>query len=108
MATLGTPVVLFGGEPQLFDTWIFDGARWNATAGPGPSGRDNHAMATLGDNVVLYGGAAVAKEYANDTWVFDGVSWGQQQTRPVGDATTHHAFTGGAHVPRRRGGALVR
>ena len=44
----------------------------------GPGWRMEHAMATLGDKVVLFGGRASAG-IVNDTWEWDGQTWTQRQ-----------------------------
>jgi hypothetical protein len=72
-------VVLFGGSvppSDVFgDTWTWDGATWEQeNAAPSPAARDSHAMATLGDTVVLFGGAS-ATAALNDTWTWDGARW---------------------------------
>src|SRR5436305_1246047 len=71
MATLGSEVVVFGGtptarpfyEPSLpapageGDTWTWDGTTWTKLApAASPPARMNHAMATLGNKVILFGG----------------------------------------------------
>lgn len=80
MATLGDAVVLYGGSGDGSDptsgseTWIWDGASWKQGPAPsadGPGSRFGHAMATLGDKVVLYGGVGAR----GDTWEFDGRAW---------------------------------
>jgi N-acetylneuraminic acid mutarotase len=80
MATLGNKVVLFGGvtddsptAPFLSDTWTFDGTRWNqvSVSNPPPA-HAGATMATLGNEVVLYGGSLGAP---SDTWTFDGTGW---------------------------------
>jgi N-acetylneuraminic acid mutarotase len=88
MATLGDKVVLFGGVSGGFsgagaldvmnDTWEWDGSGWTRVTtlgGPGP--RSGHAMATLGDKVMLFGGEEVQSRFAtfNDTWQWDGKAW---------------------------------
>ena len=65
MASLGSVVVLFGGNTVtnsggafLQETWTFDGSNWILlTTANAPSGRSGHAMATLGSKVILFGGA---------------------------------------------------
>jgi N-acetylneuraminic acid mutarotase len=88
MATLRDKVVLFGGmafggppvnlpASALNDTWEWDGSGWtrNMTLG-GPEPRQNHAMATLGDKVILFGGTSgVGFQSLNDTWQWDGKAW---------------------------------
>jgi hypothetical protein len=66
-----------GGYADQADTWI-----WNATDGwteahpaLSPSARSGAMAATLGGDVVLFGGDGPDAE----TWVFDGASWTQEQ-----------------------------
>ncbi len=93
MATLGDKVFLFGGRSQGYsedggfevtsfgDTWSFDGSTWSQVNALGPGARSEHAMATLGDRIVLFGGVTDATPTSSDpteladTWTFDGVSW---------------------------------
>jgi len=92
MATLGSSVVMFGGcgaatlggDPVecTNDTWVWNGSTWSqvAISGPKPSPRVNHAMATLGSTVVLFGGSASTDAgigELGDTWTFDGTEWTQ-------------------------------
>lgn len=75
-------VVMFGGmsafrpgAPPLADTWEWDGQRWTAFAGTGPSARDHTAMAfdELRGAVVMHGGGeGVARA---ESWAFDGNAW---------------------------------
>ena len=77
-ATLGNEVVLFGGyngSTPLGDTWTFDGTSWKAVTGNGPPARYEHAMAALGNTVVIFGGIDTSGGNLGDTWVFDGASW---------------------------------
>jgi N-acetylneuraminic acid mutarotase len=82
-ATLGGRFVLFGGRvsgqgyASLNDTWTFDGNSWSqlSIAG-GPSQRDNCAMVTFGDEIILFGGFG-GSTGLSDTWKFDGASWTQ-------------------------------
>ncbi len=85
-------LVLFGGtdtgapysdgDAPLGDTWTFDGASWTRFDGIGPTARYGHAMATLGNVVVMFGGLVLTSYYGevalgNDTWTFDGTQWRQ-------------------------------
>lgn len=76
-------VVLFGGRDgvgqagrSLADTWIWNGARWDASDADGPPGRDHHRMAydRRRDRVVLFGGWD-GDEVVGDTWEWDGAVW---------------------------------
>jgi hypothetical protein len=79
-------VVLFGGftlptHADSNDTWTFDGTRWTQlSVSNAPPARSFAAMATLGNEVVLFGGAAIG--FLNDTWMFDGTSWTQVSVSP--------------------------
>jgi N-acetylneuraminic acid mutarotase len=90
MATLGDRVLLFAGEvsgnntdPSYFDdTWEWDGLTWTQLAPPvSPDARSRHSMATVGNKVVLFGGAPlfngvpVRRTVSNDTWEWDGSNW---------------------------------
>src|SRR5262249_37925808 len=73
MATLGNNVILFGGHAPTSDglsstvygdTWQWDGTTWTALAPPAsPPARTNHAMATLGNKVVLFGGTPTSMRF---------------------------------------------
>lgn len=83
-ATLGDRVVLFGGHgdagavqmsDDLADTWTFDGSVWKELHPPhSPSARDESAVATVGNLVVLFGGAGPNGPFG-DTWIWDGTDW---------------------------------
>jgi N-acetylneuraminic acid mutarotase len=85
MASLGTKVVLFGGQDaQNFfsDTWEWDGSTWTQVAlSGGPSARSEAVMASLGGKVVLFGGFGPPNGVDSpltDTWEFDGSAWTQR------------------------------
>ena len=90
MATLGGRVVLFGGSltgqatvtELVSDTWTWDGSVWaQATPSSAPSARYAHAMATVGDKIILFGGVggddAGPTSHLADTWQWDGSNWTQ-------------------------------
>ena len=85
MATLADKVVMFGGVQDadegpnyLGDTWEWDGANWTQRMpSQSPAARVGHAMATLGTNIVLFGGRSSTGLDLNDTWQWDGVAWTQ-------------------------------
>jgi hypothetical protein len=88
MALLNGNVILYGGENAdsgfLADTWQWDGTVWTelTIAGPTPGGRYGHSMATLGNQVILFGNVGGP----TDTWAFDGTSWTQVSVvGPTGD-----------------------
>lgn len=99
MATLGNEVVLFGGQTlnsanstdyALSDTWTWDGAVWTERIASSTSRPTyEHAMATRGDKVVLFGG--YGPFYVGDTWEWDGAAWAQLSA-PSPPARTGHAM----------------
>jgi N-acetylneuraminic acid mutarotase len=95
MTTLGGQVLLFGGYDTstmtyLNDTWTSEGTSWTqlSVSNP-PAARSGTAMAALGNEVVLFGGANGS--YQGDTWTFDGTSWtqlGVSNPPPARDSAT--------------------
>jgi N-acetylneuraminic acid mutarotase len=89
-------VVLFGGSTAggySNDTWTFDGTSWTQVCVSNrPPARSALPLATLGNEVVLFGGASSTAlstgRNLNDTWTFDGTSWTQVSvsSSPPGDA----------------------
>ena len=98
VATLQDTVVLFGGNTltqvnagsseayvvntPLADTWTWDGSSWTEHHVTGPSPRFGATMATLGDQVVLFGGNAFmggTTTPLGDTWAWDGMQWKELQ-----------------------------
>jgi hypothetical protein len=83
MASLGDKLFLFGGQPGVSpvgkataDTWEWDGATWTKLAPPvSPPARTDHAMVTVGNKIVLFGGTGVGGTLLNDTWEWDGSTW---------------------------------
>lgn len=66
-ATLNGKVVLFRNT----ETWEWDGRSWTQrTPATAPPARTYAAMATLGNKVVMYGGADDTR-----TWLWDGNTW---------------------------------
>jgi hypothetical protein len=99
MATSGRGPVMFGGLAgygvRLGDTWVWEVAAIAADGGPdagvsdggmdeiwvrvdgaAPSAREQHAMASDGTDVYLFGGMTDSA-LVNDLWRFDGTSWTQ-------------------------------
>jgi hypothetical protein len=73
-------VVLFGGFPNLGDTWEWDGNNWvQRLPAVSPSSRQGHAMAydLSRSRVVLFGGSDAAG-ILSDTWEWDGTNWIQR------------------------------
>jgi hypothetical protein len=99
MATWRDRVVLFGGWScaatgcgRVGDTWEFDGRGWREVSPllssecEGPLPRSDHAMATLGDAVITFGGTSgddYGYVYAADTWQWDGSSWSPADAPPT-------------------------
>jgi hypothetical protein len=88
MLDASTPtMLLYSGDGEGFydDTWEWDGTSWTQlnvpqpdTADGGSLGRSMHAMAQLGDEVVLYGGTAnPGQADLADTWTWNGIAWTQ-------------------------------
>lgn len=88
--------VLYGGQKMgdvddpLGDTWTNDGNGWTARCGTdvdgattpcGPGGRIGHAMASIGSDVLLFGGLKDGRmdggggTIVGDTWRWEGSSW---------------------------------
>jgi N-acetylneuraminic acid mutarotase len=84
MAALGDRIYMYGGAriDQLTgsldtfdDTWAFDGTTWTLLSPElWPTSRFDHAMATLGDKIILFGGLTPSAGFA-DTWLWDGKAW---------------------------------
>jgi N-acetylneuraminic acid mutarotase len=79
MAVRGDKLVLHGGVEQtggdggynyLTDTWEWDGNTWTEKLAPSGPGRLGPSMATLGGNVVLFGG-----DPFGETWLWNGAAW---------------------------------
>lgn len=91
MAAISGKVLLFGGqafngvtEVLNAETWVWDGVNWTRLMpGTSPPPRQGHSMATLGVEVILFGGAG-GSGYLDDTWVWSGQNWVQRtpSTRP--------------------------
>ena len=98
MAALGSTIVMFGGfdgTKLLNDTWTWDGTTWTErTIANPPSPRRGHAMATIGDKVVLFGGSTGigTETYANDTWTWDGTTWTPEVVSQSPPGRSSHAM----------------
>jgi hypothetical protein len=57
-------------------------AGWVEQPVPGPSARQNHALAYDGRSLMLFGGYHAAYGHNNETWLWDGAAW--TQADPVG------------------------
>jgi hypothetical protein len=71
-------VVLFSGDDEPADTWVWNGINWsNVTPANNPSARYNPAMVydAAHGNVVLFGGTDDSSNRLNDTWVWNGSTW---------------------------------
>jgi N-acetylneuraminic acid mutarotase len=81
------PLVLFGGDNNfgsfLGDTWTFDGTSFTQVPVSNPPlARYASSIASLGNEVVLFGGmgrtmSAAVPTDLRDTWTFNGTSWTQ-------------------------------
>jgi hypothetical protein len=87
VASLGSTLVLFGGmgyatvddtSVVLGDTWTWDGTSWSQVASDGPAPRASAAVATLGGDIVLFGGLDTSGHVLGDTWTWNGTVWTQQ------------------------------
>jgi hypothetical protein len=120
--TPGSVVVLFGGMsslpsgfpyvPSLQDTWTFDGVTWSpASSDSTPSNRYESQAATLGKQVLLFGGlqSEMTDEGTNfddyteefqDTWLFSGGAWTNpsEMTFPSGREDAAITAFGGTSV----------
>jgi Kelch motif len=86
MAPLGNKLVLFGGSSvdgdggvvDPSDIWEWDGASWtHTTPTGGPGGLVGHRMATLGAQLLLFGGDIGGfSSGPGATWTWDGTAWG--------------------------------
>jgi len=101
-AAWGQSVLLFGGQDANCDssneTWIWDGSTWTQAPPPQssqnqPVARSSATMATLGGEVVLFGGLDSSNNPLSDTWIWNGV-WtpGPQTGPPPRYAATMTAF----------------
>ena len=61
------------------------------TSGPAPSARGLHAAAAVGDQLVVFGGAAQAGEMFNDLFSLDTISWRWERLRADGPGPTARA-----------------
>jgi hypothetical protein len=64
---------LFGGRgptADLADTWAHEGGHWVLVSDVGPPARSSHAMAALGNKIVMFGGRS-GNQVLSDTWEFD-------------------------------------
>lgn len=63
-------------------TWTWIGSSWfQRTVTTAPNARDAPAVATLNNDVVVFGGYSVVANgstYVNDTWVWDGSAWAEK------------------------------
>jgi hypothetical protein len=109
MTALAGRVFLFGGvdEDVKPDTWSFSGGTWKGLAEGSvvvPPPRIYAGLATLGANVVLFGGFqggalndSGTPISLNDTWVWNGMSWAQQKPTtvpPIRDGMAMATFNG--------------
>jgi len=103
MATAAGRIVLFGNVGGPTDTWTFDGTAWTqaAASSAGPTGdpaglfesRGFEGLATLGSEVILFGGEQDANHILNDTWAWDGTAWKQVAPANAPPARFHPGMT---------------
>ncbi len=86
-AALDGKIVLFGGDtiPPTYgdwvsvdETWVWDGSDWTQeTPAEAPDARSFAGMATVGDQVVLFGGGTFGGSYGDPagTWTWNGTAW---------------------------------
>lgn len=74
-----------GGATGLGDTWLFDVAteQWSPVMTPSPGPRFQHMMASLGTEVIMFGGRTMGNELG-DTWLFDGMAGTWMNLSPGG------------------------
>src|ERR1700734_341053 len=73
-------VVLFSGDDESNDTWLWNGTNWTqAFPAASPSARYNPAMVydPVHGNVVLFGGSDSLGNRLGDTWLWNGTTWTQ-------------------------------
>jgi hypothetical protein len=66
------------------DTWAWNGVDWTELASdsqPGP--RDDAAMVSAGDEVLLFGGHVANVSYFGDAWSWDGSTWIRADRNPT-------------------------
>lgn len=92
---------MFGGMDSsgnpLSQTWLYDGTAWVPSTATGPSARFEHAMATLGGEVVLFGGTD-GLHVDGDTWIFDGEGWEPGPTSGPPARSSHAMATLGKQI----------
>jgi N-acetylneuraminic acid mutarotase len=92
---------MFGGMDAngnaLSQTWLYDGKAWIPSTAQGPSARFEHAMATLGNEVVLFGGTD-GLHTVGDTWIFDGERWTQGPSSGPPARNSHAMATLGKQI----------
>jgi hypothetical protein len=68
-------IVAFGGTLNQATTSIYNGTTWTTVTTPvSPSPRGLHAMASIGNSVLLFGGSSLGG-LLGDTWLFNGSTW---------------------------------
>jgi len=96
MVTVGSKIVLFGGQGAaglLDDTWEWDGATWTQLAPPtSPPARRGHALSTINTSVVLFGGSDAGGSLQHDTWVLTGETWSQLSPLTYPAARANHVM----------------
>ncbi|HMG86783.1 MAG TPA: choice-of-anchor D domain-containing protein [Terracidiphilus sp.] len=76
-------IVLFSGNVEPNDTWLWNGTNWTqAFPSTSPPQRFNPAMVfdAAHNQVVMFGGSADNLGLLGDTWVWDGTNWTEAST----------------------------
>lgn len=86
---------VLSGRPSafLFDTWAYDGRKWNPIESPHhPEYRTFASMAFDQKRgvAVLFGGSSAETTAVNDTWEFDGADWKMGLTKIAPPARFDH------------------
>jgi len=104
MATLGNSTMEYGGfdanDGFQGTTWVWGGTGWTSQASASPGGRAFSAMATVGANIVLFGGCNNCFSAAlNDTWTWNGSAWANPSIAgPPSNRQGHAMATQGSNV----------
>jgi hypothetical protein len=77
---IGWGATAFGASVDIVSgdaVYVWTGSSWSGQAHPGgPSNSGGAAVATLGDNIVVFGGVSSSGfEAIKETWTFDGKNW---------------------------------
>ncbi|MBE2253284.1 MAG: hypothetical protein IAE78_27380 [Myxococcus sp.] len=79
----------------LSDTWEWDGSTWqdvDPTPAPRPEGRSGHAIATHGNELVLFGGKNELGTLNDETWRWSAGAWQRLSPTTRPSPREHHAM----------------